>query len=100
MQVDDQFLSAMGLNGLNEEQKQQALDSILYTLNMNVAKRAAELLNEEQLKEFDGLTDGDGNEQELAQWLEKNIPNYQQIVGEEAQKIKDQNDAIVNKVMA
>lgn len=101
MQVDDQFLSAMGLDGLNEEQKQKALDDILYTLNANVGQRVAEILNEGQLDEFDKLTSDEAavNEDELSKWLEQNVPNYKQIVEEEAQKMKDDALQMVQRVM-
>lgn len=101
MKPDDQFLADMGLNNLSEEQKQKALDSILYVLNVNFARRVSELLNEEQLEEFDRLTDSEDNfnSPELAQWLEKNVPSYNQIIEEEIKKMKDENDKLVEKVM-
>lgn len=92
-QVDDQFLSAMGLDGLEGEAKQKALDDILYTLNMRVGERVSEILNEDQLDEFEKLSD-DADEAQLAQWLEQNVPTYKQIIEEEAQKMKDQTDEI------
>lgn len=99
-QVDDQFLAAMGLTGLEGEEKQKALEDILYTLNINVGKRVAEDLSEEQTDEFDHLTDGeDVDEQALADWLKTNVPNYEQLINEEAEKMRQQATDIAQRVM-
>lgn len=98
MQVDDQFLQAMGLDGLEGEEKAKALDDVLYTLNMRVGKRVAEILNEEQAAQFEKLSDSVSNE-EISKWLEDNVPNHAQIVEEEAQKMKNEVQATVNQVM-
>jgi len=100
-QVDDQFLSAMGLAGLPEEQKQQALENIISTLNYRVGARVSDGLTEEQLDKFESLLSGDAaNEDAISQWLAQNVPNYEQIVGEEAQKMKDEASSMVDQVMA
>lgn len=102
-QNDDDFLRAMGLNPdkLSDEQKQKSLEDILYTLNVNVGNRVIENFNEEQLKEFDELMseDKDANDQEISDWLANNVPNYAQLIEEEAQKMKKQHDEMVRKVM-
>lgn len=96
--VDDQFLVAMGLSGLQGEEKQEALDDILYTLNIRVGQRVADSLSEEQVAEFDKFTPGTDN-QVIADWLKQNIPNYQQIVDEEATKMRDEAQASTDQVM-
>lgn len=100
-QVDDQFLSAMGLDGLKGDRKQKALDNILFTLNANVGQRVAEVLNEEQLDEFDRLTVDEEavNQDTLTSWLDQNVPNYKQIIEEEAQKMKDNAAEMQQRVM-
>ncbi|HLA49449.1 MAG TPA: DUF5663 domain-containing protein [Candidatus Saccharimonadales bacterium] len=98
MQVDDQFLQAMGLDGLENDEKAAALDDILYTLNMRVGKRVAEILNDKQAAQFEAFSDDTSNE-EIAKWLKENVPNYDQIVEEEAQKMKAEVQATVKQVM-
>ncbi len=98
-QIDDQFLSAMGLDGLTEEQKQDALATILKTLDMRVSERVAEILNEDQLNQINELMDKEAGEEELSHWLSQNVPNYQTVIEEEAQKMRDEAHADVTKVM-
>lgn len=98
-QIDDQFLAAMGLTGLNEEQKQTALSSIIETLNLNVGGRVLEILDEGQLTQLEQITSS-GSEEEVNQWLSQNVPNFSKIVEEEAQKMRDEALEDVSKAMA
>ena len=88
-QVDDQFLTAMGLGGLPDDQKEEALATILKTLDLSVSQRVSDQLTEEQLGQLDQLLET-GTEDQISQWLAQNVHNYQQIIEEEAQKMKDE----------
>ena len=87
-QTDDQFLSSMGLDGLNDEQKQKALETITRSLNLAMASRISEALNEEHLDQFQGLLDRDAPQEEIDQWLQQNVPDYQEILKQETQKLQ------------
>ena len=97
---DDQLLSAMGLSGLDEQRQQRVLAKLLRLLDFNVLHRLAETLSEEQMDQLsDLLSKEDVADAEISQWFAKNVPNYAQLVEEEAQKIKQQQDEVLNKVM-
>lgn len=96
--VDDQFLTAMGLDGLEGEEKQAALNDILTTLNLQIGMRVADILTDEQAQRFEQLSD-DSTPEQIAAWLRQNIPNYDQIAEEEAQKLRGDVQATVNRVM-
>ncbi len=98
MPVDDQFLAAMGLDGLEGQEKQKALRDILYTLNIRVGQRVAESLSEEQAAEFENLSN-DVSAEEIGAWLQKNVPNYAQIVEEEAEAMRTEVQGAVKRVM-
>lgn len=99
MQVDDQLLKAMGLIGLPDDQKQKALENILYVINMRVAQRVADTLSEQQLDEFEKLNEN-SSEEEISKWLADNVPNYLQIVEEEAQSLRDRAHETVDRIIA
>jgi hypothetical protein len=88
--VDDEFLKEMGLDGLDEEDKQTALANILFTLNLNVGMRVADQLTEEQLEEFDRLSRPGADEEKLAYWIALNVPNHADLIEEEALKMRDE----------
>jgi len=96
--TDDQFLQAMGLAGLDGEAKQQALQNILQTLNMRIGDRIGSRLTEEQVAEFEQFDEDTPND-EIAAWLDKNVPNRAQLVEQEAGHMKAKAEADVRRAM-
>ena len=76
MQFDDQFLQEMGLSAMPEDQKQAFLDYVQEELEVRIGERISKGLTEIQLNEFDHITDP----LEATKWLEKNRPDYREIV--------------------
>jgi hypothetical protein len=59
-----------------EDKKQDFLNYIQDELEIRIGQRIAVGLTEEQLQEFDSLSDI----KEISKWLEKNRPDYHEIV--------------------
>ena len=76
MQFDENFLKEMGLSAMPEDKKQEFLNYIQEELEVRIGERISKGLTDEQLQEFDSLL---GTE-EAAGWLEKNRPDYREIV--------------------
>lgn len=76
MQFDENFLQEMGLSAMPADKKQEFLNYIQEELEVRIGERISKGLTEEQLQEFDSLL---GTE-EAAKWLEKNRPDYREIV--------------------
>ena len=75
MQLDESFLQEMGLQAMPEDQKQAFLDYVQEELEVRIGARISKGLSEEQLNEFDAISDP----LEAAKWLEKNRPDYREI---------------------
>ena len=58
-------------------------DFLLEELEVRIGRKISESLSEEQLEEFDSLR----NQRETTEWLERNKPNYREIVNEEKYRI-------------
>lgn len=84
MQFDERFLQEMGLSAMPEEQKQQFLDYIQEELEVRIGERISKGLTEEQLNEFDMITD----QAEATAWLERNRPDYRDIVARTIEELK------------
>ena len=84
MQFDEQFLVEMGLSAMPEEQKQRFLDYVQEELEVRIGERISRGLTEEQLNEFDQISDPG----EAAKWLEKNRPDYREIVNRTIEDMK------------
>ena len=86
MQFDDKFLQEMGLSAMPEDQKQKFLDYVQEELEVRIGERISKGLTEAQLSEFDTITDP----AEAAKWLEKNRPDYREIVNRTIEEMKDE----------
>ncbi len=86
MQFDENFLQEMGLSAMPEEQKQAFLDYVQEELEIRVGERISKGLTEIQLNEFDMITDP----AEATKWLEKNRPDYREIVARTINEMKDE----------
>lgn len=84
MEFNEQFLQEMGLSSMPEEQKQKFLAYIQEELEIRIGQRIVKGLTEVQLNEFDMITD----QAEAARWLEKNRPDYREIVNRTIEEMK------------
>ena len=85
MQFDENFLREMGLSAMPADKKQDFLNYIQEELEVRIGERISKGLTEAQLQEFDSLL---GTE-EAAKWLEKNRPDYREIVNRSIEEMKD-----------
>ncbi len=95
MQFDEQFLIEMGLQAMPEDQKQKFLDYVQEELEVRIGERISKGLTEVQLNEFDQITDP----AEAAKWLEKNRPDYREIVSRTINEMKEEIRANRSKLI-
>ena len=84
MQFDETFLQEMGLTAMPEDQKQAFLDYVREELEVRIGERISKGLTEVQLAEFDAIE----NQAEATAWLEKNRPDYREIVTRTIEEMK------------
>lgn len=73
-QLDDNFLTDVGLAGLPDDQKQAFLQHIYEELELRVGTKLSEGLNEQQMGEFEAFVDQ--AEDKVREWFNKNMPDY------------------------
>ncbi|MBR2658793.1 hypothetical protein IKD57_02775 [Candidatus Saccharibacteria bacterium] len=86
MQFDENFLQEMGLSAMPEQQKKEFLAYIQEELEVRIGARISKGLSEAQLAEFDAITEP----LEAAKWLERNRPDYREIVNRTIAEMKDE----------
>lgn len=84
MQFDENFLQEMGLSAMPADKKQDFLNYVQEELEVRIGERIARGLTEAQLQEFDSLTET----ADVAKWLEKNRPDYREIVSRTIAEMK------------
>ena len=87
VKIDEDLLKELGLEGLNEQEKQDVYARFYKTLENKVGMRVARELNEEQLEKFEEYS-SKHNDEETAEWIKQAVPNYEQIVTEEFETMK------------
>ena len=96
MHFDEQFLVEMGLSAMPEDQKQKFLEYIQEELEIRIGERISRGLTETQLNEFDMIT----SQQEATEWLEKNRPDYREIVNRTITEMKEEIRANRHKLIS
>jgi len=73
-QLDDQFLTDIGLADLPEEQRKPFLQHVYDQLEYRVGVRLSEGMTDAQLEEFEAIIDR--KEDVVSNWIQTNAPGY------------------------
>ena len=95
MEFDEKFLQEMGLSAMPENEKQDFLNYIQEQLEIRIGERISKGLTETQLNEFDLIADP----AEAAKWLERNRPDYREIVTRTINEMKEEIRANRSKLL-
>ena len=95
MEFNEDFLKEMGLSAMPADKKQEFLNYIQEELEVRIGERISKGLTDEQLQEFDRLL---GTE-EAADWLQKNRPDYREIVTRTITEMKEEIRANRDKLI-
>lgn len=87
-QLDDKFLTEVGLGDLPEDQKKAFLQHIYSELELRVGTKLSEGMSDEQLAQFEAFVDASDQQKtveerqpainKVIQWFERYLPNYEQ----------------------
>lgn len=89
MIIDENYLNKLGVIQ-DPEYRAYMSGQIVDLLNMRVANRVAEVLDDSALNEMMSLSDG-----RKMSWLENNIPDFKDIVDDELKAIIDDMKAVM-----
>jgi len=81
-----EFLTAIGINNAPEDVKAKLIAGIENLAQERLIAKISDKLTEEQATEFGNITD----EQEAANWLNQNIPDFANLVTEVFEEIKNE----------
>jgi len=107
IQLDDTFFDDLGLGHASHEKKQALMQNILETLELRVSTRLAEDLSDEQLDEFENISPKPEDSNEIAEqkqqtalnWLKTHNSNYENIIEEELNTLKNELRASLDTIM-
>jgi hypothetical protein len=80
------IIAELELTHLSPQQQQDVQATAFGMLQAKIDQRLKPLLSDEQLKELDEIT-GDNSTAAVIAWVTEKVPDYQQIVEEETEKV-------------
>jgi len=83
---DKSFIEKLGLQRLSEEQQAKQLQSFYATLKLRVGMVLEEKLSDEQLIEFEKISES-GDQEAITAWLTKAVPDYDQVMATEMEAL-------------
>jgi len=95
MEFSDEFLDEVGLGSMPSEQKEAFLRYAQEEAWVRIGEKISEGIAEEKMDEFDQI---EGDEAAQA-WLEKNRPDYKEIVREVIAGLKEEIRANREKIL-
>lgn len=84
--IDEEFLAEVGLAEMPEAEKSAFIEHATEELEVRVGQRIGAGLTSEQLREFEQIEGTDA----VTPWLERNIPNFREIVLQALQEFKEE----------
>jgi hypothetical protein len=87
-QIQENIIKEFGLENAPEEKKVTMIESIGKMIFQAVLMRSMDTLEEEEQVELEKIVDENGEPEKIFQYLEEKIDGFQDIIKEEAEKIK------------
>jgi tRNA uridine 5-carbamoylmethylation protein Kti12 len=97
-QIDDKFFEEVGLSDMPADQKTAFAEHLMHELEDRIGSKIAENLSEQQLDEFDKISETDV--ESAKNWFANNYPNYTDLVSAEFNNIKSEVLANRGQILA
>jgi Protein of unknown function (DUF5663) len=98
IKIDRDLLERVGLNTLHADLANLALRCVYDVLEARVGIRLADAMTNEQLDEFETYFQRKDDAGAFA-WLERNFPNYKEIVQDEFQKLQAEIEQDASEIL-
>lgn len=95
MRIDEQFMEEVGLGAMAPDEKQAFMQHAEEELEVRVGQAVGADFTEEQMNEFDAITDLG----QAAKWLDANAPNFRQVTERVYEKFKQELIAERNNIL-
>ena len=94
----DVLVKTYNLGSLSADKQDVILEQIGSLIFQAILIRVIPMLSDAKQTEFEELLSADATPDSLLSFLNKEVPNFTEIMGEEAANFKKENDAIMSKI--
>jgi succinate dehydrogenase flavin-adding protein (antitoxin of CptAB toxin-antitoxin module) len=81
----EEIINELGLQKLSEQAQDHVVVLVYHTFNMRTAMALSDKLTDQQLDEFNRLSQK--NDDELAKWVQANVPDMKEVIEAEMQAV-------------
>ncbi len=93
--INENVIKTLGIDSLPPEKQREAIERLGAIVYQEVMLRVLDILSEEDKDAFEKLIDENPDPEAMFGFLVEKIPNIDQIVGEEAEKIRNEATEIM-----
>ncbi|MBQ3430444.1 hypothetical protein IJG21_03430 [Candidatus Saccharibacteria bacterium] len=95
MELNEEFLREVGLAAMPEDERRAFLDYAQEELEVRIGEEIAKGVAPEKMKEFDEAE----TDEEALEWLEKNKPNFKEIVKKVSEELRGEISRNKEKIL-
>lgn len=96
--IQNNIIDELGLNTLSTEEKEETLVNIGGLIYQNVLMRSLENMPDANQDEFEKLLDNNAKAEDIFNFLNNKVVNFQEIVSEEINKFKNKTNTIMDQI--
>ena len=96
--IKENIIKNFELDKLSENEKEEMILKIGSVIYQNVLMRVLETMPDEDQDEFEKILDNDAKPEEIFTFLNNKVPNFEQIINEEAIKLKNKTSDIMGQI--
>lgn len=97
-EINKNIVIILGINTLPVEKQKEAMERLGAIVYQEIMLRALDILTEEDKDEFEKLIEKDQNPETMFGFLSEKIPNLDEIVKEEAEKLRNDSAEIMSEI--
>lgn len=96
--MKDILIKSLGIENFSEEDQNKLIESLGAVVYQAVITRAMEEMNDDQIEEFENLTNQNPTPEILLKYFIDKIPNFEKMMQEEAKRMLEDNTNIINTI--
>lgn len=96
--INKNIVTTLGINTLPVEKQKEAMERLGAIVYQEVMLRVLDILTEEDKNEFEKLIEKDPNPEKMFEFLSNKITNLEEIVKEEAEKLREESAEIISEI--
>lgn len=97
-EVNDNIITILGIDKLPVEQQKDTMEKMGAIVYQEVMLRVLDIMSEEDKDAFEKLIEENPNPEAMFDFLGQKVPNIDEIVSEEANKLKEESANIMGQI--